>query len=203
MRYHQQRRAPRDARGLARAVRDIGGLAIRVHPGTDAGPGVSGAHRDAEPVCRQQRSGPHIEPLGRQDQRTRPHMGEPHLRYRDHSLRPKIAQHPGAAISERGGEIPDTEESGTTAPRTTISTAMLWKTATSSFCDTMRQPANTAAKGLSKSQIAKKPLPSNTHSNMKDPVIAAAIKLRKRWSRYLRYSLTTANFSHEANREEP
>lgn len=46
MRYHQQRRTPRDARGLARAVRDIGGLAIRVHPGPDAGPGVSGAHRD-------------------------------------------------------------------------------------------------------------------------------------------------------------
>ena len=63
-RYHQQRRAPRDARGLARAVRDIGGLAIRVHPGADAGPGVSGAHRDAEPVCHQQRPGPRIEPPG-------------------------------------------------------------------------------------------------------------------------------------------
>ena len=58
MRYHQQRRTPRDAPGLARAVRDIGGLAIRVHPGTDVGPGVSGAHRDAEPVRHQQRPEP-------------------------------------------------------------------------------------------------------------------------------------------------
>lgn len=150
MRYHQQRRAPRDARGLARAVRDIGGLAIRVHPGPDAGPGVSGAHRDAEPVCHQQRPGPHIEPPGRQNQRTRPHLSEPHLRYRDHSLRPKIAQHLGAAISERGGEIPDTAESGTTAPRTTISTAMSWKTALSSCCDTTRQLVGTVAKGWNK-----------------------------------------------------
>lgn len=69
IRYHQQRRAPRDAWGLARAVRDIGGLAIRVHPGADIGPGISGAHRDAEPVCHQQRPGPRIEPPGRQNQR--------------------------------------------------------------------------------------------------------------------------------------
>lgn len=150
VRYHQQRRAPRDARGLARAVRDIGGLAIRVHPGTDAGPGVSGAHRDAEPVRHQQRPGPHIELPGRQNQHARPHLGEPHLRHRDHPLRPKTVEHPGAAISERGGEIPDTEESGTTAPRTTISTAMSWKTAACSCCDTTGQPANTAAKGWNK-----------------------------------------------------
>lgn len=64
IRYHQQRRAPRDAWGLARTVRDIGGLAIRVHPGTDAGPGVSGAHRDAEPVRHQQRPGPISNRLG-------------------------------------------------------------------------------------------------------------------------------------------
>lgn len=81
---------------------------------------------------------------------TRSHLGEPHLRYRDHSLRPKIAQHPGAAISERGGEIPDTEESGTTAPRTTISTAMSWKTAVSSCRDTTRQLVGTVAKGWNK-----------------------------------------------------
>ena len=79
MRYHQQRRAPREARGLARAVRDIGGLAICVHRRL--------RNRQLRLV---QRPGPHIEPPGRQNQRARPHLGEPHLRYRDHSLRPKL-----------------------------------------------------------------------------------------------------------------
>lgn len=139
IRYHQQRRTPRDARGLARAVRDIGGLAIRVHRRL--------RNRQFRLV---QRPGSHIEPLGQQNQRTRSHLGEPHLRHRDHPLRPKTVEHPGAAISERGGEIPDTEESGTTAPRTTISTAMSWKTAVSSCCDTTRQLVGTVAKGWNK-----------------------------------------------------